>query len=111
MFGSGPNRRFVGNIGPDRIDAVQVLPGGQSGFFLHPNYSSQLPLWLTNSYHPMAMGEEDAAAAVLWTYTFGPIEHAMETGPSAKAVFSPLRPVESPAAPEPPSRNEANRLR
>ena len=57
MCGNGPNRRFAGNIGPDRMDAVQVLPGGQRGIFLHPNYASQLPLWLTSSYHPMAFGE------------------------------------------------------
>ncbi|MGA0265847.1 MAG: penicillin acylase family protein [Lysobacterales bacterium] len=109
MFGSGPNRRFVGNIGADRIDAVQVLPGGQSGVFLHPNYSSQLPLWLTNSYHPMAMGEEDAQASALWVYSFNPIQSYMGNGSKGKAAFSPLRPVESAAAPETPMRDEAER--
>jgi penicillin amidase len=74
MFGSGPNRRFVGTTGPDRIHAAQVIPGGQSGVFLNPNYASQLPLWLTNSYHPMALGEADAAASSVLSYTVGNLD-------------------------------------
>ncbi|NND57303.1 MAG: penicillin acylase family protein [Xanthomonadales bacterium] len=72
MFGSGPNRRFVGTMTPDGVDGHETIPGGQSGVFFHPNYSSQLPLWLTNSYHPLAVGADDGDAAAVVNYTFGP---------------------------------------
>ena len=72
MFGSGPNRRFVGEMTPDGVVGYETIPGGQSGVFLHPNYSSQLPLWLTNSYHDLALGEGDGAAVAVSITTFGP---------------------------------------
>jgi acyl-homoserine lactone acylase PvdQ len=52
----------------------EVIPGGQSGVFFHPNYSSQLPLWLTNSYHPLSLGEADGAATAVQTHSFSPPE-------------------------------------
>ena len=76
MFSSGPNRRFVGEMTPEGPLAVDVLPGGQSGVFYHPNYSSQLPLWLTNSYRPLAITEEDADGVAVMEYTFGPVNPA-----------------------------------
>ena len=72
MFGSGPSRRFVAEMTPMGPDAEQVIPGGQSGIFYSPNYASQLPLWLTNSYRSMALGEEDAASTAVSSMTFGP---------------------------------------
>jgi penicillin amidase len=72
MFGHGPSRRFVGDMSPLDIDAQEVLPGGQSGVFYSPNYSSQLPLWLTNSYHDMALTTEEAADVAVRMTTFGP---------------------------------------
>ena len=72
MFGSGPSRRFIGEMTPDGVVGYNVIPGGQSGLFYHPNYSSQLPLWLTNSYHPLAVTEEDADDVAILEYTFGP---------------------------------------
>jgi acyl-homoserine lactone acylase PvdQ len=72
MFESGPNRRFVGEMTPDGVMGYQTIPGGQSGVFFHPNYSSQLPLWLTNSYHPLAVTEEDADGVAVVSYSFGP---------------------------------------
>ena len=72
MFGSGPSRRFVAELGPTAIDAQQSLPGGQSGVFYSPNYSSGLPLWLTNNTHEMAITEEDAAGVAVSITTFGP---------------------------------------
>jgi len=74
MFGSGPNRRFVGEMTPDGVVGYENIPGGQSGVFYHPNYSSQLPLWLTNSYHELALGEADGQAAAVASYTFGPAQ-------------------------------------
>ena len=76
MFSSGPNRRFVGEMTPDGVEGYQTIPGGQSGIFLSPNYSSQLPLWLTNSYHDLALGEEDGAAIAVSVMTFGPAQPA-----------------------------------
>jgi penicillin G amidase len=59
MFGSGPNRRFVGELDPAGIDAEQVIPGGQSGVLGSPHYASQLGRWLTNHYHPMWINPRD----------------------------------------------------
>jgi len=72
MFGGGPNRRFVGEMTPSGPVGYEVIPGGQSGVFFHPNYSSQLPLWLTNSYHPLSLGEADGAATAVQTHSFSP---------------------------------------
>jgi penicillin amidase len=52
MFGSGPARRFVGVMEPGGPRAEEVIPGGQVGIVGHPHYANQLPLWLTNAYHP-----------------------------------------------------------
>jgi len=76
MFGGGPSRRFIADVGPIAIDARQSLPGGQSGVFYSPNYASQLPLWLTNDTHDMAISEEDAAGVAVITTTFGPLTPA-----------------------------------
>ena len=76
MFGSGQSRRFVADMAPEGVDAQQVIAGGQSGLFFHPNYSSQLPLWLTNNYHAMALTEEAADGVAVMEYTFGPLEPA-----------------------------------
>jgi len=73
MFGHGPSRRFVGDMDPNNVDAQEVIPGGQSGVFYSPNYASQLPLWLTNNYHNMAMSKAEAAAVAVSTMTFGPV--------------------------------------
>lgn len=72
MFGSGPSRRFIGHMSPMGVEGLEVIPGGQSGVFFSPNYSSQLPLWLTNDYHPMALGEEDAVDVAVKTTHFTP---------------------------------------
>jgi acyl-homoserine lactone acylase PvdQ len=76
MFGSGPSRRFVADMAPMDVAAEEVIPGGQSGVFFSPNYSSQLPLWLTNNYHPMALTTEDADGVAVTGYSFGPLEAA-----------------------------------
>ncbi|MEO7199946.1 MAG: penicillin acylase family protein, partial [Dokdonella sp.] len=54
MFGSGPARRFVGEMSPT-INAWEILPGGQSGVIGSPFYASQLSRWLTNQYHPLTI--------------------------------------------------------
>jgi acyl-homoserine lactone acylase PvdQ len=74
MFGGGPNRRFVGEMTPAGVVGYQVIPGGQSGVFYHPNYASQLPLWLTNRYHDLAVGAADGQAVAVVTHTFNPAQ-------------------------------------
>jgi penicillin amidase len=73
MFGHGPSRRFVAEMSMVDVDAQEVIPGGQSGVFYNPNYSSQLPLWLTNNYHDMALNEEEALDVAVTMTTFGPV--------------------------------------
>jgi penicillin amidase len=58
-FGSGPARRFVGEMTPSEPDPFEVIPGGQSGVLGHPFFASQLPLWLTNRYHPFPFRPND----------------------------------------------------
>ncbi|MEJ8568409.1 penicillin acylase family protein [Elongatibacter sediminis] len=72
MFGHGPSRRFIGHMAPGGAEALQVIPGGQSGVFFDPNFASQLPLWLTNDYHDLAQGQADAVASAQSISTFGP---------------------------------------
>jgi penicillin amidase len=72
MFGSGPSRRFIGHMDPAGVEALEVIPGGQSGVFYSPNFASQLPLWLTNDYHPLALGEADALDVAVSITTFNP---------------------------------------
>ncbi len=76
MFGHGPSRRFVGDMDPMGVTAQEAIPGGQSGVYYSPNYSSQLPLWLTNNYHDMALSDAEASAVAVSTMTFGPVTQA-----------------------------------
>lgn len=70
MFGSGPVRRFIGEM-TDPPVALQAIPGGQSGVITDgPAYVSQLPRWLVNAYKPMTIGAENANVVV--TINFRP---------------------------------------
>lgn len=71
MFGSGPARRFVGEMTP-AIKAEQILPGGQSGVLGSPLYASQLSRWLTNQYKPMIIPASTALAQGTTTLSFQP---------------------------------------
>jgi penicillin amidase len=51
-FGSGPSRRYVGEVGPSGIHAETSLPGGVSALPTSPYYINLLPLWLTNATYP-----------------------------------------------------------
>jgi hypothetical protein len=55
MFGSGPNRRYVGRPGtaPGSIDAETALPGGMSGVLGNKFYANLLGAWLTNDAYPL----------------------------------------------------------
>lgn len=72
MFGSGPARRFVGVLDPERIRAEEIIPGGQQAVLGSPGYASQLGRWLTNDYHPLRTSPTDIAAASADAQTFEP---------------------------------------
>jgi len=57
MFGSGPNRRYVGSPGgaPGSIEAETALPGGMSGVLGSPFYANLLGRWLTNDTYPLRL--------------------------------------------------------
>ena len=65
-FASGPARRFVAETRRSHPHAVQVTPGGASGNPFGPYFGNQLPLWLTNEYHPatVQVGEIERDAVV-----------------------------------------------
>lgn len=71
MFGSGPARRFVGEMSMP-IVADQIYPGGQNAVLGTPGYISQLPRWLVNAYKPLPIDQAAHAAAVTSTLHFVP---------------------------------------
>jgi penicillin amidase len=48
MFGSGPNRRYVGNMQAGLVQGQSSLPGGVSGDPRSPWFTNLLMQWLTN---------------------------------------------------------------
>ncbi len=71
MFGSGPARRFVGEMSTP-IKGWEIIPGGQSGVLGSPLYASQLGRWLTNQYHDLKISAAAAAAASPTVVDFAP---------------------------------------
>lgn len=70
-FGSGPARRFVGEMAMP-IRGFQILPGGQSGVLGSPFYASQLGRWLTNQYRELPISASAAAAVSPTVVQFAP---------------------------------------
>ena len=58
MFGSGPARRFVAEARRGFPNAVQVIPGGESGNPAGAWFGNQLGLWLTDDYHAVTQGAD-----------------------------------------------------
>lgn len=71
MFGSGPIRRFIGEM-TDTPTLLQIIPGGQEGNIGGPGYVSQLPLWLVNGYKPLVIDPGASAASAVVTLQFTP---------------------------------------
>ena len=71
MFGSGSARRFVGEMSAT-ISATEVIPGGNSGVLGSAHYADQLPLWLSNLYHPLPIPVATPAAAGTTEVDFHP---------------------------------------
>ena len=71
MFGSGPVRRFIGEMTPTPT-MLQIMPGGQDGKIGGAGYISQLPLWLVNAYKPLVIDPAASQAAAIATLDFTP---------------------------------------
>ena len=74
MFGSGPNRRYVGTPGmyPGSIDGDTALPGGMSGVLSSPFYANLLGRWLTNDTYPLRQNVVDVLRALNSKQSFKP---------------------------------------
>ncbi|MEM8963400.1 MAG: penicillin acylase family protein [Acidobacteriota bacterium] len=73
MFGSGPSRRFVGQMNAfNDLDLYQVIPGGEVGVLGDPFYADQLDLWLTNDYHSLWVRPIDVLDDLLSFQLFQP---------------------------------------
>ena len=72
MYIVAPARRFVAELSRSGINALQIIPGGQSGVPDSPFFSNQLDRWLTNQYHPMQIDPADVAADQLSVEVFTP---------------------------------------
>lgn len=71
MFGSGPVRRFVGEM-TATPNLQQILPGGQDGNIGGPGYISQLPRWLVNATKPLVIDPAQSNANAVSTLRFQP---------------------------------------
>ncbi len=72
MFGSGPARRFVGQLFDGSVIAEQVTPGGQSGVIGGPEYANQLYFWLVNAYLPLFLDADTVDAIAIDQQTLTP---------------------------------------
>jgi len=73
MFGSGPARRFVGEMTPAGPVPMEVIPGGESGVPGSPFFGSQLGLWLTDRYHPYPYRPNDVVDGTAIFEVFAPL--------------------------------------
>lgn len=73
MFGSGPARRFVGELTPmGPMPPLEVIPGDQTGDPFRVGFASQLPFWLTNSYHRFVYRPDDVVQSTATFEVFLP---------------------------------------
>ncbi len=63
MFGSGPNRRYVGDFASTGINGQSSLPGGVSGNPGSPFYTNLLMQWLVNDTFPVTA---DTSPRIPW---------------------------------------------
>ncbi len=61
-YGSGPVFRMVIALGPDGVDGLNILPGGQSALIDSPYFSDQAALWLGNDAWPLRFSPSDVVA-------------------------------------------------
>ncbi|HEX6572555.1 MAG TPA: penicillin acylase family protein, partial [Steroidobacteraceae bacterium] len=89
MFGSGPNRRYVGVLGvsPGSIDAETILPGGMSGVLTSPFYANLLGRYLTNDTYPLRRTLGEVLQAIHGEQLFKPANPRQ--GPSKNQPAGP----------------------
>lgn len=58
MFGSGPARRFAGELTPEGPLAYQAVPGGYSGNTEDSSHRPRLLEWLTHRVHPLPLSRD-----------------------------------------------------
>ena len=73
MFGSGPSRRFVGDMNLAGINLQEILPGGRSGIIGHPDQANQMGRWLTNQYKPLLNDPAALQAAAVQSLELVPL--------------------------------------
>ncbi|MDW8130948.1 MAG: penicillin acylase family protein [Bryobacterales bacterium] len=60
MFGSGPSRRFVAEVSPCGVLALESVPGPQGLLPVGPGDAARLKRWLVNAYHRLAISPAEA---------------------------------------------------
>ena len=71
-YGSGPVFRLVVALGPDGVDGVNILPGGQSGLNDSPHFDDQIGMWLGNQTYPLHLTVDEVVGAATARETFLP---------------------------------------
>jgi acyl-homoserine lactone acylase PvdQ len=61
-YGDGPVMRMVFALGPEGLEGVNVITGGQSGLVDSPFFADQAALWLGNEAIPLRFEVDDVAA-------------------------------------------------
>jgi len=70
--GAGGVMRQSFALGPDGVEGVDILPGGQSGLSESANYDDQIRLWLADEALPIHYKVEDVVANAQRRETFKP---------------------------------------
>ena len=71
-YGAGPQMRYVAELDPDGIRAVNALPGGQSDDTDSPHYDDLLQMWLRNETFPYYFKSSDVAKHIEEYMVFTP---------------------------------------
>lgn len=61
-YGSGPVFRMVFALGPDGVDGLNILPGGQSALTDSPYFADQAEAWLANEAWPLRFEVSEVVA-------------------------------------------------
>ena len=71
-YGSGPVFRMVIALGPDGAEAVNMLPGGQSGLNDSPYFADQAAHWLANETWPLHTELDDVLGDAVRVERYSP---------------------------------------
>ncbi len=71
-YGSGPVFRMVIALGPDGAEAVNMLPGGQSGLNDSPYFADQAAHWLANQTWPLHTEFDDVLGDAIRVERYSP---------------------------------------